>query len=70
MMPDKKQTRKFRLRDVVFFNKYKVLHLWQLIWKATDEEIMESEGPTLRLVNQKNGHKKSCIHHEKMGNNI
>ena len=35
--------------------------------KSTDEEIMESEGETLRLLNQKTGHKNACIHHKKNG---
>ena len=31
------------------------------------EEVMEAYGATMILVDQKSGHKNSCIHHEKNG---
>ena len=67
MTSDKKQTRKFRLRDIFFFRKYKVGNLCQLGQKTTDREIMEEEGSTLRLVNHKSAHKNAHIHNEKNG---
>ena len=59
MISDKKQTRKFRLRDIVFFDKYKVVNLRQLVQKATDKEILDAEGATLRLVDHNSRHKHS-----------
>ena len=65
MMYDNKQTRQFRLRDIVFFKKDKGGNLRQLVKKSTDKEIVVSEGATIRLVNNKIGHKNACIHREK-----
>ena len=59
------QKQQFILRDVLFFKKDKGGNLHQLGQKATDKEIMDKEGVTLRLMDQNSGHKKSCIHHEK-----
>ena len=42
-------------------------NLCQLVREATDKEIMDSDGPTLRLVNQKSGHKIFYINHENNG---
>ena len=67
MMSDKKQTRKFRLRYMVFFTKDKEENLRQLVQKTSDEEIMESDGGNLRIANHKIDHKNACIHHEKNG---
>ena len=61
-----KQTRKFTLRDKVFFKKYKGGNLRQLGKKATDEEIMEAEVATLNVVNHKIGKINACIHRGKM----
>ena len=67
MMSDDKQTRKFILRYIVFFNKDKLVNLRKLGRKATHEEIMEADGATLRFVNNKIGEKNACINHEKNG---
>ena len=32
-----------------------------------DEEIIDAQGETLRMINQKRGHKNSCIHNETNG---
>ena len=61
---DTKQTVQFRMMDVVFFKKDKSKRLRLLKPSATDEEIMNADGATLRLSNQKNGHKGACIHQE------
>ena len=58
MTSDKNQTRQFRRRDILFFKKYKAVNLHQLGRKSTDEEIMDAEGETLRMMNQKSKHKK------------
>ena len=63
----KNQKQKFILRDIVFFKKDKGGNLHQLGQKATDKEIMDAEGATLILINQKSGNKNSFIHHEKNG---
>ena len=67
MTSDKKQARQFIIIYISFFNKYKGGNLFQLGQKATDEEIMEADGATLILVNQKIGHKNGCTHHETNG---
>ena len=67
MTSDKKQARKFRLRDIFVFRKYKVGNLCQLGQKATNKEFMIEEGSTLRLVNNKSAHKNAHIHNEKNG---
>ena len=51
MASNKKQTRQFRLKYVVFFKIYKGGNLCQLGRNTTDEEIMEADGVTLILVN-------------------
>ena len=62
-----KQTVQFRMKDVVFFKKDKSGNLRQLPPSATEEDIMNADGATLRLTNQKNGHKNACIHQQHNG---
>ena len=52
------------MMDVIFFKKDKFNRLRLLKPKATDEEIMSADGATLRLSDQKNGHKGACIHQQ------
>ena len=59
-----KQTVQFRMMDVSFFKRDKNKRLCLLRTDASDEEIMSADGATLRLSNQKNGHKGACIHQE------
>ena len=59
-----KRTVQFRMMDVVFFKKDKHNRLRLLDTDASDEEIMNADGATLRLSDQKNGHKGACIHQE------
>ena len=68
MMSDDKQTRKFILRYIVFFNKDKLVNLRKLGRKATHEEIMEADGATLRFVNNKIGKKMPAYTMKKMEN--
>ena len=63
---DTKQTVQFRMKDVAFFGKTDG-RLSLLPLNASDEEIMEADGATLRLGNQKNGYKNACIHQEHNG---
>ena len=61
---DKKQKQKSRPRDIVLFNKDKGGYLRQLGQKVTDEEIMESKGSTMILINQRRGHTNALTHHK------
>ena len=38
-----------------------------MVWKSTEQEIIESDGATLILINQNSGHTKPRIRHEKNG---
>ena len=67
MTYNKKQTQQLRLRGVAYFNKYIGGNLLHLGKKEIDKETVDTEGGILRLVNHKNGHKISCIHHETDG---
>ena len=64
---DTKRTVQFRMMDVIFFKKDKHGRLRQLKHDATDKQIMRADGATLRLSDQKNGHKGACIHQEHNG---
>jgi len=64
---DSKQTVQFRMKDVVFFKKDQANNLRQLPPNADDADIMRADGATLRLTNQKNGHKNACIHQQHNG---
>ena len=63
---DTKQTVQFRMMDVAFFGKEED-RLTLLPVDAPEEDIMKAAGATLRLSNQKNGHKNACIHQEHNG---
>jgi len=63
---ESKQTVQFRMKDVLFF-KQREGRLCQLPPNAPKEAIMSADGATLRLSNQKNGYKNSCIHQEHNG---
>ena len=60
---DTKQTVQFRMKDVAFFGKEGDRLTLQPV-DAPEEDIMKAAGATLRLSNQKNGHKNACIHQE------
>ena len=63
---DTKQTVQFRMMDVAFFGK-EGERLTLLPVDAPEEDIMKAVGATLRLSNQKNGHKNACIQQEYNG---
>ena len=65
-----KRTVQFRMMDVVFFKKDRFGRLRQLSPKAPDRDIMNNDGATLRLSDQKNGHKGACIHQEHNGHEL
>ena len=64
-----KQTVQFRMKDVQFFKKEEGI-LKPLPPKANDDEILTADSVTLRLSNQKNGHKNACIHQHHNGRKI
>ena len=50
MKYDKKEIRQFRLKDKLFFKKYKGVNFPHLRQKSTDKETMDAEGAILRLL--------------------
>ena len=62
-----KQTRQFKMRDVVFFYKSECGKICKLRRDATDAEILAATSASLKLDNQKNGHKGVCVHHHANG---
>jgi hypothetical protein len=62
----KTRTRQFRAKDVTFFKRNAQGDLMALPRNASDEEIMAADAATLRISNQKNGHKGTCVHHERI----
>ena len=66
----KKQTVQFCMMDVVFFKKDRFNQLRQLPHRAPDKDIMQADGATLWLSNQKNGHKGACIYQEHNGHKL
>ena len=56
-----KQTRQFKMRDVVFFYKSECGKIWKLRRDATDVEVLAATLASLKLDNQKNGHKCVCV---------
>ena len=60
----RKRTRQFWVKDVTFFVRCLLTGLMHpLPADATDEQILAADAATLRILNQKNGHKGACIHH-------
>ena len=64
---ESKQTEQFKLKDVTFFRKDKTGRLRQLPRDASESDIMNADGATLKLDNQKNGWKGVCVHQEANG---
>ena len=62
-----KQTVQFRLQDVTFFKRDMNGILRQLSRQAPTSEILQADGATLKLDNQKNGWKGVCVHQETNG---
>ena len=52
-----KQTRQFKMKDVVFFTKSECGQIFKLMRDATDEQILAATSASLKLDNQKNGWK-------------
>ena len=64
-----KQTTEFEVQDVTFFRRDPVTQQLRVLpaGTATDEELLEAHGVSLRLRNQKNGWKNVCIFQEANG---
>lgn len=67
---DSKQTVQFKLEDVTFFKRTEQGQLRQVARNAADHVVATADGATLKLDNQKNGHKGVCIHHEANGDSV
>ena len=67
---DTKQTKEFEVRDVAFFRRDPVTNAWRRInaERASDDDLLNAQGVTLRLRNQKNGWKNVSIFQEENGN--
>ena len=58
----KKRTRQFLLRDLTFYKRGKGGTMVVIPNYAPAHEIMAADAATLRISNQKNGHKGQCVH--------
>ena len=65
--PDKKQTVKFRVKDVTLFNQDVGDVFWQLPHNSLDWMLMFADSATMNISNQKN-EKKFCTNHASNGN--
>jgi hypothetical protein len=65
-----KQTEEFKMGDIMFFAKDKHGTLWCLPCDAPMDLIASSDGPTMKLDNQKNGWKGVCVYQEANGDSI
>ena len=65
-----KQTKEFKLGDIMFFAKDKHSNLRCLPCDAPLDLIKSAEGATMKLVNQKNGWKGVCVYQEAIGDPI
>ena len=61
MATDNNKMQQFRLIYIVFLKTDKGGNMHQLVQKATDEEIMDSEGVTLRILNDNCGQKMTAF---------
>ena len=65
-----KQTVQFRIQDVTFFKRDHIGRLRQLSRFSSDSDILNADGATLKLDNQKNGWKGVCVHQEHNGDSL
>ena len=59
-----RQTKQFKVEDATFFKKNELGQLQQLSRKASDDDILNAAGCTLKLDNSKNGWKGVSIYQE------
>ena len=67
---ESKQTVQFKLEDVTFFKRNAQGQLRQVARNAPNSTVATADGATLKLDNQKNGHKGVCVHHEANGDPV
>jgi hypothetical protein len=65
-----KCTVQFKMEDVTFFKKDKYGCIMCLSRNAPLADILSADGATLKLDNQKNGHKGACVYQQTTGNPI
>ncbi len=65
-----KRTVQFKMDDVTFFKKDKCGCIMCLSRNAPLADILSADGATLKLDNQKNGHKGVCVYQQTTGNPI
>ena len=56
------RTRQFRMKDVTFYKRGRHGVMRALPPNAPAKDIMTADVATLRISNQKNGHKGQCVH--------
>jgi len=64
---ESKRTVQFKLEDITFFDRNKWGQLRCLPWDAPFATILQAEGATLKLDNQKNGGKGVCLYQQHNG---
>jgi hypothetical protein len=65
-----KHTLQFKMEDITFFRKDKLGHIMCLARTAPLANILTADGATLKLDNQKNGHKGVCVYQQTTGDPI
>jgi hypothetical protein len=65
-----KCTVQFKMEDVKFFKEDKHGRIMCLSWNAPLANILSADGATLKLDNQKNGHKGVCVYQQTTGDPI
>ncbi len=65
-----KCTVQFKMKDVTFFKKDKCGCIMCLSCNAPHADILPADGATLKLDNQKNGHKGVCVYQQNTGDPI
>jgi hypothetical protein len=65
-----KRTVQFKMEDVTFFKKDKRGCIMCLSRNAPLADILSADGATVKLDNQKNGHKGVCVYQQTTGNSI
>ena len=54
------------MEDVTFFKENEHGRIMCLSWNAPLADILTADGATLKLVNQKNGHKGVCVYQQQL----
>ncbi len=65
-----KRTVQFKMEDITFFRKDKLGRIMCLARTAPLADILTADGATLKLDDQKNGHKGVCVYQQTTGDTI